>query len=172
MMDLVLFEQAMEHITRISRVISRSNGHAMLIGVGGSGKQSLSKLSAFICGLEVKQLAITMTFKLDDLKEALKEIFRISGIKNVPTMLLMTDGQIIDDRFLISINSILSNGWISDLFAKDEIDGLLGSLRNEAKACGIPDDAQNMMEFLILRVKVSLSFLNFVQISIQNNKLA
>lgn len=36
----------------------------MLIGVGGSGKQSLSRLSAFICGYEVRQLSVTSNFKV------------------------------------------------------------------------------------------------------------
>ena len=36
----------------------------MLIGVGGSGKQSLSKLAAFICGFEVRQLSVTSKFKV------------------------------------------------------------------------------------------------------------
>jgi dynein heavy chain, axonemal len=154
MMDLVLFEQAMEHVTRICRIVQRSSGNAMLIGVGGSGKQSLSRLAAFICGYEVRQLAVTASFKTEDLKEALREMFKTAGVKGVPLMLLMTDGQIVDDHFLISINAILANGWVSDLFAKDEVDALLGALRNEAKSCGIPDTPECMLGFLIQRVKV------------------
>ena len=71
MMDLVLFEAAMEHVTRINRIIQNPGGNAMLIGVGGSGKQSLCRLSAFISGYEVKQLAVTSKFKVEDLKEEL-----------------------------------------------------------------------------------------------------
>jgi dynein heavy chain len=69
-MDLVLFEQAAEHICRIARIISQPGGNAMLIGVGGSGKQSLSKLAAFICDqMEVRQVQITGNFKEEDFKE-------------------------------------------------------------------------------------------------------
>jgi dynein heavy chain, axonemal len=156
MMDLVLFNQAVEHVCRISRIIYNPAGNAMLIGVGGSGKQSVSRLAAYINGFEVKQLQITGSFKVDDLLEAFKEMFRLSGVRGVQMVFLMTDTQVIDDRFLIYINAILASGWISGLFAKDEIDGMLGNLRNEAKACGIPDLPEAMLNFLISRVRTNL----------------
>ena len=156
MMDLVLFEQAAEHITRIARIIAQPAGNAMLIGVGGSGKQSLSRLAAFINGMEVRQLQVTGTFRVEDLLEAFREMFKHSGVKGVPTMFLMTDSQVVDEKFLIYINAILSSGWISGLFAKDEIDSMLGALRNEAKANGIPDMPEAMLQFLISRVRTYL----------------
>lgn len=146
----------MEHITRICRIISNPSGNAMLIGVGGSGKQSLTRLAAFICGMEVKQLSVTSRFKVDDLKESLKDMYKMAGVKGIPLVFLMTDSQIINDRFLIYINAILSSGWISDLFAKDEMEGLLGGVRNEAKAQGVPDTPETLLAFLISRIRSNL----------------
>jgi dynein heavy chain len=156
MMDLVLFEQAAEHITRISRILLSPGGNAMLIGVGGSGKQSLSRLAAFINGFEVKQLQVTGSFKVDDLLESFRDMFKLAGVKGIPIVFLMTDSQVVDDRFLIYINAILASSWISGLFPKDEMDGMFGNLRNEAKAAGIPDSPDEMMKFLVSRIRMNL----------------
>ncbi|KAH8052754.1 dynein light chain binding protein [Aureococcus anophagefferens] len=86
MMDLVLFDDAMRHISRIARIIANPAGNAMLIGVGGSGKQSLSKLAAFICGYETRQLAVTGAYSVADLKEDIKNFYTLACAKDTPTV--------------------------------------------------------------------------------------
>jgi len=41
---------ALEHLTRIHRVLRMDTGHIMLIGVGGSGKSLMTKLASFTAG--------------------------------------------------------------------------------------------------------------------------
>ena len=156
MMDLVLFQQAMMHITRISRIIMNPGGNAMLIGVGGSGKQSLCKLAAFIQSYEVKQLSVTSKFKVEDLKEELRLMYTQAGVKGVQMVFLLTDSQIVDEKFLVYINGILNSGWLPDLFLKEDIDNILGSIGSEAKAAGIPDTPEARIEFFVSRIKANL----------------
>ena len=70
----------MEHITRISRIIDLPVGNALLVGVGGSGKQSLSKLAAFILGYDPYRLVVTTTYSMADLKTDIQAMFTKTGV--------------------------------------------------------------------------------------------
>ncbi len=67
-------------VARIVRIVLNDGGHALLVGVGGSGKQSLSRLAAFICGYSVSQIVISSTYSINDLKEDLKTMYNKVGI--------------------------------------------------------------------------------------------
>lgn len=61
----------MEHITRIARIIDLPVGSALLVGVGGSGKQSLAKLSSFILSYDPVRIVVTTSFNMNDLKTSI-----------------------------------------------------------------------------------------------------
>ena len=48
--NIVLFNDAIEHVLRISRVLSMARGSILLVGIGGSGKQSLAELAVQVTG--------------------------------------------------------------------------------------------------------------------------
>ncbi|CAM9697081.1 unnamed protein product, partial [Ectocarpus sp. 13 AM-2016] len=92
MMNLVLFDQAMHHVTRISRILQFPRGNALLLGVGGSGKQTLCKLAAFISGCEVSEIAVTSNYGVADLRTELKDLYRKAGVKPaLPLVFMLTD---------------------------------------------------------------------------------
>lgn len=63
------------------RRMAPPRGNAMLVGVGGSGKQSLARLAAHICGYEVYQIAVSSTYGVADFKEALLALYTKTGAK-------------------------------------------------------------------------------------------
>ena len=54
-MDLVCFLYMLEHLSRVARVIKTPGGNALLVGVGGSGRQSCSRLACFLADFDVFQ---------------------------------------------------------------------------------------------------------------------
>jgi dynein heavy chain len=152
-MDLVLFQQAIEHITRIARIIDLPRGNAMLVGVGGSGKQSLARLASFICGFEVVQISVTSSYGVADFKEALLGLYTKAGVKTTPVTFLMTDNQIVKEHFLVFLNDLLATGLITDLFSQEDKDNFCNSVRNECKGAGILDTPENLWDFFIDKVR-------------------
>jgi dynein heavy chain len=155
-MNLVLFDQAMQHVARICRIMF-NGGSALFCGVGGSGKQSLSKLACFICGFHFVQLSMSNDYSLTNFKEDLRGLFHRATIKPAePIMFLLNDDQILDERFLVCINDLLSSGRVADLFTPEEYDTIFAALRGAAKAEGIPDNRDSMMKFFTSRVRLNL----------------
>ena len=152
-MDLVLFEEAMEHVTRIARIITTPGGHALLVGVGGSGKQSLARLAAYLVEYQIRQMNITSDFSKDQFLEYLRDCVKTAGVKGIPLILMLTDQQIVNEEFLVYINDILSTGWIAGLFSPEDLPGVLDGLKSVMRAHNIPDTPQDKLKFLIKRLK-------------------
>ena len=71
-MGLVFFRDAVEHIASIARVLHQPRGNALLVGVSGSGKQSLTRFAAALEGFTCVQLQLTKAYSLNDFREDLK----------------------------------------------------------------------------------------------------
>jgi dynein heavy chain, axonemal len=155
-MDLVLFDDAMKHVCKISRIISCSSGHSLLVGVGGSGKQSLSRLASSICQFRTVGIMISSTYGLNELKADLQNFYNRAGCKDEGLMFLFNEGQITNERFLVSLNDLLSSGEISDLFNDEDIEGIVNSVRAAVKGEGIVDNKDNCYKFFLDRVRKNL----------------
>lgn len=78
-MNLVLFDDALGHLLRLTRIINMPSGNALLVGVGGSGKQSLTKLAAFICKYVFFQISLTKTYHDGNLKDDIRQLYQFAG---------------------------------------------------------------------------------------------
>ncbi|XP_077576473.1 dynein axonemal heavy chain 11 [Stigmatopora nigra] len=156
-MNLVLFEDAIQHVCRISRILESPGSHGLLIGVGGSGKQSLTRLAAYISSVEVFQITIHKGYSIQELKMDLVGLFLKTGVKNQRVALLVTDAQIPDERFLVIINDLLSSGEIPEVFTEEEIEGIVSAVKAEVRALGQLDTKENCWAFFTERVQLQLT---------------
>ncbi|XP_058476444.1 dynein axonemal heavy chain 3-like [Solea solea] len=157
-MSLVLFKFAIEHISRICRVLTQENGHLLLVGIGGSGRQSATKLGTFINEYILFQIELTKTYSMSDWRDDLKRMMLKSGIEGHHSVFLFNDSQIKDEAMLEDINMLLNTGDVPNIFPMEERVEILEKVQGIARMEGkkIDPSPLSLYNFFIDRVKANL----------------
>ena len=103
-------------------MIRQPRGNMLLIGIGGSGRQSLSKLASFICMYTVFKIEVSKNYKRAEFREDLKKLYSQAGISNKETTFILVDTQVVDELFFEDINNILSSGEVPNLYKNEELE--------------------------------------------------
>lgn len=128
----------------------------MLIGVGGSGRQSLTKLAAHTRQQNVFSIEITKNYKEQAWKEDLKKLLKTAGAKNTPVVFLFSDTQIVKESFLEDINNILNTGEVPNLWAPEDMEEIIGDIRPLAKEAGLYDSRDVLLKHFVYLVRENL----------------
>ncbi|XP_043835576.1 dynein axonemal heavy chain 10 [Dromiciops gliroides] len=148
-MNLVLFDDALEHLIRVHRIIRMNGGHALLVGVGGSGKQSLARLAAFTAGCEVFEIVLSRGYSETNFREDLKSLYIKLGIENKLMIFLFTDAHVAEEGFLELINNMLTSGIVPALFPDDEKDSILSQIGQEAAKSGAGLAKESVWQYFV-----------------------
>ncbi|XP_017137652.1 dynein heavy chain 12, axonemal [Drosophila miranda] len=132
-MDITLFTFALQHLNRICRIISIQGASALLIGLGGSGRQSLTKLATNMVQTSFFQPEITKNYGANDWHDDIKVILKEAGGMNKHTTFLITENQIKMELFLQDIDCLLNQGEVPNIFPIDEKQEVLEMVRLAAQ---------------------------------------
>ncbi|XP_052743009.1 dynein axonemal heavy chain 1-like [Bicyclus anynana] len=155
-LDLVLFEDAVAHLCRLSRIMRQPMANALLLGMGGSGRQSLSRLAANMAELQCMQIEITKAYGQAEWRDDLKKTMMKAGAENRGIVFLFSDAQIKMESFLEDLNNILSSGDVPNIYEAEDLDGIYMSVRHAVMEMNLPATKANLFACYQRRVRSNL----------------
>jgi len=157
-MELVFYQDAIDHLVRIHRVLRMEMGNVLLVGVGGSGKQSLAKLASFLAKYELWGIKITSRFEEKQFREQLVEMFKkFDEIEEItPVTFLFTDEHVLDEGFMELINNILTTGIVPAIFEKQDKDAIIEKWKTEASRNNLPETKDVAYSLFVNKIRQNL----------------
>nr|XP_031828293.1 dynein heavy chain 6, axonemal [Nomia melanderi] len=156
-MGIIFFMDAIEHVCRLARILRSERGNGLLVGVGGMGKQSLTKLASHLNGYKCYQIEVTRTYDKAAWHEDLRRFYFEPGALARHATFLFTDTQMVMEDFLEDINNTLNTGEVPNLYEADELEKAIIATRPAAKEAGISESNRDgIYQFFIGRVRNQL----------------
>uniref|UniRef100_T1J4J2 AAA+ ATPase domain-containing protein n=1 Tax=Strigamia maritima TaxID=126957 RepID=T1J4J2_STRMM len=159
-MNLVFFVDAMLHITRIVRILRRPRGNMLLVGVGGTGKQSLTRLATFISSCQFFTIELKRGYDHQSFFDDLKKLNYMSAVKANDTVFMITDTQIVMEDFVEDINNLLNSGEVPGMYASEDIEAVMIAIRPLAKDAGLNEGNREVVyNFFLNRCRTYIHML-------------
>lgn len=155
-MKLILFLDACDHVARICRILRQPLGNALLLGVGGSGRQSLARLATYISSYRSYQIEVIKGYSMKDWRENLKTVLMQGGVNGKATSFLFVDTQIINENMLEDINTVLNSGDVPGLYKAEDEEPIMAIGRVECTRKQIAVTKMNMFQCYLNRVKANI----------------
>ncbi|TKS81144.1 Cytoplasmic dynein 2 heavy chain 1 [Collichthys lucidus] len=148
-LDLLLFWEVCDFVSRVDRVLSRPGGSLLLAGCSGVGRHTATSLVSHMHGYTLFTPKITRGYTLKNFSNDLKSVMQLAGLEGQQVVLLLEDYQFVHPAFLEMVNSLLSSGEVPGLYTPEELEPLLSSLKDSASQDGFTGPLYNYFSYRI-----------------------
>uniref|UniRef100_A0A8C4HES0 Cytoplasmic dynein 2 heavy chain 1 n=1 Tax=Dicentrarchus labrax TaxID=13489 RepID=A0A8C4HES0_DICLA len=148
-LDLLLFWEVCDFVSRVDRVLSRPGGSLLLAGRSGVGRHTATYLVSHMHGYTLSTPRISRGYTLKHFSNDLKTVMQLAGLEGQQVILLLEDYQFVHPAFLEMVNSLLSSGEVPGLYTPEELEPLLSSLKDAASQDGFTGPLYNYFSYRI-----------------------
>uniref|UniRef100_A0A3Q1HTI5 Cytoplasmic dynein 2 heavy chain 1 n=1 Tax=Anabas testudineus TaxID=64144 RepID=A0A3Q1HTI5_ANATE len=148
-LDLLLFWEVCDFVSRVDRVLSRPGGSLLLAGRSGVGRHTATCLVSHMHGYTLFTPKISRGYTLKHFNNDLKTVMQLAGLEGQQVVLLLEDYQFVHSAFLEMVNSLLSSGEVPGLYTPEELEPLLSSLKDAASQDGFTGPLYNYFSYRI-----------------------
>ncbi|XP_040400085.1 cytoplasmic dynein 2 heavy chain 1 isoform X2 [Cygnus olor] len=147
--EVLLFQEVLNYMSRVDRVLSFPGGSLLLAGRSGVGRRTVTSLVSHMHGAVLITPKISRGYELKQFKNDLKYVMELAGIEAQQVVLLLEDYQFVHSTFLEMINSLLSSGEVPGLYKIEELEPLLSPLKDQASQDGFTGPIFNYFTYRI-----------------------
>ncbi|XP_077154625.1 cytoplasmic dynein 2 heavy chain 1 isoform X4 [Ranitomeya variabilis] len=150
-LDILLFHEVLDFMSRVDRVLSFPGGSLLLAGRSGVGRRTVTSLVTHMHGATLFTPKISRGYELKHFKNDLKQVMQMAGIEGQQVVLLLEDYHFVHPTFLEMINSLLSSGEVPGLYTLEELEPLLSPLKDQASEDGFTGPLLSYFTFRVLQ---------------------
>ncbi|KAM5238846.1 dynein axonemal heavy chain 14 [Ctenodactylus gundi] len=154
--SMVFFKEAIQHVTRATRVLRQSGSHMLLIGIDGCGKETCATLACYLSEHKLCRIPVSRNYAYMEFKETFKNVFIQAGLEENPTVLMVANSHLEQKSILEDLQYVISLARIPDMFENEELDSVALRVRSSALRAGYADDRKSLLLFFQKRVYKNL----------------
>eukprot|EP01083_Nonionella_stella_P096780 272139_1 len=140
--QLVIYDELLDHILRIDRVLRQPLGHLLMVGASGAGKTVFSRFVSWLNGMTTFQIKVHKDYSAEDFDMDLRGVLIQSGVEQQKMTFIFDESNILDTAFLERMNALLASGEVPGLFEDAEYMQLIMKLREAARKDGLIIDTE------------------------------